>query len=147
MRSRVRFPVLPWGFFLNGKRSAARADYTKFIIAPLNSNTGGNFYTSVLGGQRVSNEIVYDAQDNQYALVSKEKQPLLEVSSETNFAAAQPYIIRSEVEALTFAGTGASKAVLSDGELTLPADSFVMLTAAENAKRAVEVFSHGQYAQ
>ncbi|MDV0445929.1 hypothetical protein MmiAt1_15330 [Methanimicrococcus sp. At1] len=117
-----------------------RADYETFIIVPADSKTAGNFYTSVLEGQRVSNELVYNPATFVYEPVTADIQPLLEVSSAADYSVNSPYIISKDqdIGTLGLAGIDASKAVLSGDDLAMPEGSAVMLTAAEGSKRVVK---------
>ncbi|MDR0767224.1 MAG: hypothetical protein LBE57_02075, partial [Methanosarcinales archaeon] len=129
-----------------------RADYRNFIITPADSDNAGNFYTSVLEGQRISNELVYNGTTLLWEPISVERRPLLEVSSRTDNSSSQIYIIAKDagVGTLGLAGPDASKASLAGNNLTMPAGSIVLLTAVEGGKTVVKdiagighVYSHG----
>ncbi|MDR0767122.1 MAG: InlB B-repeat-containing protein [Methanosarcinales archaeon] len=130
-----------------------RADYRTFTGTPADGSvTAGNFYTSLLEGQRVTNELVFNETADLWEPFSADKRPLLEISSATDFSGGVTYIITKDADigALGLTGPDAAKATLVGNVLTMPADSIVLLTAVEDGKTVVKdiigighVYSHG----
>ncbi|MDR2944270.1 MAG: InlB B-repeat-containing protein [Methanosarcinales archaeon] len=117
------------------------ASYENFIAETSEgAQVRGNFYTSVLEGQRVTDELVLNATSGLYEAATSEKKALTEVSPATDYSAGVSYIrsADSEIGTFGFAGVDAADAVLSGDELTLPKNAFVMLTANEGGKQAVK---------
>lgn len=118
-----------------------RAGYEDFVLStPAGAKVENNYYTSVLEGHRVSNELKFDSVNETYTLSDLSKQPFMEMSSETDFAAPADYIIEKEetVGELTLTGQGAKNAVLKESQLKNPEKNLVMLTAYENSNKVVK---------
>ncbi|MDL2260840.1 hypothetical protein LJC08_01140 [Methanimicrococcus sp. OttesenSCG-928-J09] len=122
---------------VSGEKTAC---YEDFIYSQDEANTAGNFYTSVLEGQRVSNELIYDSAEEKYKLSSSEAQPLLVVESYVDYTIPVDYIVSADSALLpfSFGGIDAELTDLKDGQLDLPYDSMVSLISIENGKKVVK---------
>ena len=76
-----------------------------------------NFYTSMLGGQRVTNELTYDSVNEEFTAVVG-VQPLTVVSDTKDYTGSAIYLVDNNNGAITFAGKDAASTGLSTNDLT-----------------------------
>ncbi len=126
---------------LNLPENKTRAGYEDFVLStPAGAKVENNYYTSVLEGHRVSNELEFDSVNGTYMLSNLSRQPFMAISPETDYGALTDYIIEKEdvIGELNFSGPDAKEVVFKDGQLKLPENCLVMLTAYENSNMIVK---------
>lgn len=93
-----------------------------------------NFYTSILGGQRVTNLLAYDHELKIFTIEAG-KQLLLEVAEDTSYTEKKDYIVSNEFDTVSIIGSGT--AALDGNSLTAESLANVKLSTVIDGKTAV----------
>lgn len=90
--------------------------YETFANTVEEATVENNFYTSILGGQRVTNELLYDTDEEKF-IIEKGVRPVTVVSDTYNFVDSKEFVIRNKNGSIGFMGDEKDTTILDNNHL------------------------------